>query len=82
MTKIMLGRHDLEAAAEYLEQMAELEPLDAEAHRDLLAVWLAQGRRAEAARRYAIYRTRMLREFGEEPEFQLQDLRPAARTGR
>jgi len=82
LTKIMLGRHNLEAAAEYLEQLAELEPLDAEAHRDLLAVWLAQGRRTEAARRYAIYRTRMLREFGEEPEFQLQDLRPASRTVR
>jgi DNA-binding SARP family transcriptional activator len=82
LTKIMLARHDLGATAEYLEQLAELEPLDAEAHRDLLAVWLAQGRRTEAARRYAIYRTRMLREFGEEPEFQLQDLRPAARTAR
>jgi DNA-binding SARP family transcriptional activator len=82
LTKIMLGRHDLDAAAEYLEQLAELEPLDAETHRDLLAVWLAQGRRAEASRRYAIFRTRMLREFGEEPEFQLQDLRPAARASR
>jgi DNA-binding SARP family transcriptional activator len=81
LTKIMVSRHDLEAAAEYLEQLAELEPLDAEANRDLLAVWLAQGRRTEAARRYAIYRTRMLREFGEEPEFQLADLRPAARIG-
>src|SRR5436190_21141691 len=80
LTKIMLARHDLEAGSEYLEQMAELEPLDAESHRDLLAVWLAQGRRTEAARRYAIYRTRILREFGDEPEFQLADLRPAART--
>ena len=79
LTKVMLGRHELEAAAEYLEQLAELEPLDGEAHRDLLAVWLAQGRRTEAARRYAIYRSRILREFGEEPEFQLADLRPAAR---
>jgi DNA-binding SARP family transcriptional activator len=63
-----------------LEQLAELEPLDGEVHRDLLAVWLAQGRRTEAARRYAIYRARILREFGDEPEFQLADLRPAART--
>src|SRR5436190_19279399 len=80
LTKIMLARHDLEAGSEYLEELAELEPLDAESHRDLLAVWLAQGRRTEAARRYAIYRTRILREFGDEPEFQLADLRPAART--
>jgi DNA-binding SARP family transcriptional activator len=79
LTKIMLRRGDLAAASEYLEQLAELEPLDGEAHRDLLAVWLAQGRRTEAARRYAIFRTRTLREFGEEPEFQLADLRPAAR---
>jgi DNA-binding SARP family transcriptional activator len=82
LTKIMLGRHELDAAAEYLEQLAELEPLDGEAHRDLLAVWLAQGRRAEAARRYAIYRARILREFGEEPEFQLADLRPASQIQR
>jgi DNA-binding SARP family transcriptional activator len=79
LTKIMLACHDLGSAAEYLEQLAELEPLDSEAHRDLLAVWLAQGRRTEAARRYAIFRTRTLREFGEEPDFQLADLRPAAR---
>lgn len=82
LTKVMLARHELDAAAEYLEQLAELEPLDAETNRDLLAVWLAQGRRPEASRRYAIYRTRMLREFGEEPEFQLADLRPAARAAR
>src|SRR4051812_29394748 len=80
LTKVMLAKHELDAAAEYLEQMAELEPLAGETHRDLLAVWLALGRRTEAARRYAIYRTRILREFGEEPEFQLADLRPAART--
>lgn len=79
LTKIMMARHELPAASEYLEQLAELEPLDGEIHRDLLAVWLAQGRRTEAARRYAIFRTRTLREFGEEPEFQLSDLRPAAR---
>ncbi len=82
LTKIKLADHDLAAAGEYLEQLAELEPLDAETHRDLLAVWLAQGRRTEASRRYAIYRTRVLREFGEEPEFELADLRPAARTSR
>jgi DNA-binding SARP family transcriptional activator len=82
LTKIMVKRHDLVAASEYLEQLAELEPFDGETHRDLLAIWLAQGRRTEAARRYAIFRTRTLREFGEEPEFQLADLRPAARIER
>ncbi|HEX4717639.1 MAG TPA: BTAD domain-containing putative transcriptional regulator [Thermoleophilaceae bacterium] len=82
LTKIAMARRELDAAAEYLEQLAELEPLDGETHRDLLAVWMAQGRRTEAARRYAIYRTRILREFGDEPDFQLADLRPAARSTR
>ena len=47
--------------------------------KSLARLYREQGRRTEAARRYAIFRTRTLREFGEEPDFQLADLRPAAR---
>ena len=57
-----------------LEQLAELEPYDAEVHRQLLTAWLRLGRRTEAARRYTSFRMRMLREFGEEPDFELADL--------
>lgn len=66
---------DVRAAAGHLERLAELEPFDAEVHRDLFSSWLAQGRRTEAARGYAALRTRLLREFGEEPEFDLAGLR-------
>jgi DNA-binding SARP family transcriptional activator len=65
-------------AADYLERLAQLEPFDAAVHRDLFAAWLAQGRRTEAARGYAAFRTRVVREFGEEPDFDLAALKPAA----
>jgi DNA-binding SARP family transcriptional activator len=66
---------NLPAAAAHLERLAELEPFDSDLHRKLLEVWLAQGRRTEAARRFAAFRVRMQREFGEEPEFTLAELR-------
>ena len=51
-----------------------LEPLDIEIQRQLIEIWLRQGRRSEAARRYEVLRTRTMREFGEEPGFSLADL--------
>jgi DNA-binding SARP family transcriptional activator len=84
LTQLMLEKRDLGEAAASLEQLAELEPFDADVHRQLLMVWLAQGRRTEAARRYAAFRMRMLREFGEEPGFELAELsaRAPAAAGR
>jgi DNA-binding SARP family transcriptional activator len=67
---------DRAAAAGYLQRLAELEPFDAEVHRELFTAWLMQGRRTEAARGYAALRARLLREFGEEPDFDLAGLRP------
>jgi DNA-binding SARP family transcriptional activator len=75
LARIMLGRRDLGAAATALERLAEMEPFDVDTHRALIAVWLAQGRRTDAARRYAAYRARMAREFGEEPGFTLANAR-------
>ena len=57
-----------------MEQLAELEPYDTEVQRELLTVWLRLGRRTEASRRYTAFRMRMLREFGEEPGFELAEL--------
>ena len=42
--------------------------------RQLIEIWLQQGRRSDAVRRYDVLRTRTLREFGEEPGFTLSDL--------
>jgi DNA-binding SARP family transcriptional activator len=75
LSRIRLDRNDLAGAAAALGRLAELEPYDADAHRSLLAVWIAQGRRTEATRRYAAYKARMAREFGEEPGFELSEAR-------
>jgi DNA-binding SARP family transcriptional activator len=74
LATLLAKRGDIEAAAEPLEQLAELEPYDAEVHKQLLTAWLRLGRRTEAARRYTAFRMRMLREFGEEPDFELAEL--------
>ncbi|MEX2195980.1 MAG: BTAD domain-containing putative transcriptional regulator [Thermoleophilaceae bacterium] len=70
---------ELPAAGAHLERLAALEPFDADVHRDLFAVWLTQGRRTEAARGFTAFRMRVLREFGEEPGFDLATLAPLVR---
>jgi len=75
IVRLRLARGDLREAASALERLADLEPYDVDTHKSLLAVYIAQGRRTEAARRYAAYKARMSREFGEDPEFALADVR-------
>ena len=62
---------DLEGATEQLQRLAELEPLDMDVQRDLLALLLRRGRHADAARRHELTRRRYLKTFGEEPPFDL-----------
>ena len=45
---------DEDAAAEHLQRLVELEPLDLEAQRELLALMLRRGRHSEALRRYEL----------------------------
>src|SRR5919197_908216 len=68
------GTGDLETAYRHLRRLAELEPLDTDVQRELLAVCLRRGRRTEAARRYHALRVRTMRELGQEPAFSLADL--------
>ena len=65
---------DDEAAAEHLQRLAELEPLDLEVQRELIALLLRRGRHSEALRRYELVRRRYRRAFGAEPGFALADL--------
>jgi DNA-binding SARP family transcriptional activator len=82
LATLFAKRGNIHGAAELLEQLAELEPYDADVHKQLLTAWLRVGRRTEASRRYTAFRMRMLREFGEEPDFDLAELTVtnAART--
>lgn len=77
LVRLLLAAGALDGAAGALERLAELEPFDGDVHRELLAVWLALGRRSEASRRYSAFKARLAREFGEEPGFTLADARLA-----
>jgi DNA-binding SARP family transcriptional activator len=65
---------DEDAAAEHLQSLAELEPLDLEAQRELIGLMLRRGRHSEALRRYELLRLRYKRTFGSEPPFHLAQL--------
>ena len=67
---------DEDAAGEHLQRLAELEPLDMEAQRDLLALMLRRGRHSEALRRYELVRRRYRRTFGTDPALTLEGLLP------
>jgi DNA-binding SARP family transcriptional activator len=71
---------DAVAAIGYLERLAEIEPLDDDVERDLLATWLRLGRKSRAARHYRSFRVRLMRELGERPDFELAHLVAAGRS--
>jgi DNA-binding SARP family transcriptional activator len=65
---------DSEEAATYLQRLAEMEPLDVDVHRELIGIWLRQGRRSRAVRHYRAVQSRLMREFGERVNFDLAEL--------
>jgi DNA-binding SARP family transcriptional activator len=69
-----LREDDPEAAAGYLERLAQMEPFDGEVQRALLSMWVRQGRRSRAARHYRAFQHRLYQEFGERPAFSLSEL--------
>lgn len=81
LVRIDLGRENLAGAAGSLDRLAELEPYDVDVYKALLAVYIAQGRRSEASRRFQAFKVRMGREFGEDPGFELADVRLSDATG-
>jgi DNA-binding SARP family transcriptional activator len=76
LSGIALSHARLDAAERHLERLAAFEPFDNDIHRDLFRVYLSQGRRSEAARRFGTFRARIQREFRCEPGFRLGDLEP------
>jgi len=71
---IRLAAGDEESGAEHLLRLAELEPLDLAAQRELIALMLRRGRHSEALRRYELVRRRYRRTFACEPEFTLEEV--------
>lgn len=74
LAELSLATADEIAATACLRRLAEMRPLDADVHRRLLTVLLAQGRRSHAARCYEGFRARLARDFGVPPEFALADV--------
>jgi DNA-binding SARP family transcriptional activator len=65
---------DLDGATEQLSRLAELEQYDVDIQRALIALLLRRGRRAEAVRRYEVFRHRHRKAFAEDPGFDLADV--------
>src|SRR4029453_13264014 len=63
-----------DVAAGYLERLAQMEPFDGGVQRDLLSLWVRQGRISRAVRHYQAFQQRLLREFGGGPEFSLSEI--------
>ena len=72
--RLLEERGDVDQASGYLDQAAKMQPYDTDLERELMSLAVRSGRRSVALRRYAALRVRMLRQFGEEPDFDLGDL--------
>lgn len=69
-----LERSRPDLALGHSQRLAEMYPFDTDVQRELLALYVRLGRRSEAVRRYAELRVRLMTEFGERPEFELDEL--------
>ena len=76
-----LHADDPEVAAGYLERLAQMEPFDSGVQRELLSLWVRQGRISRAVRHYQAFQQRLLREFGGRPEFSLSEIVVPSGTG-
>jgi DNA-binding SARP family transcriptional activator len=80
LSEVKVVSGDLEGATEHLQRLAELEPLDMDIQRDLLAMLVRRGRHAEAHRRHDLVRRRYRKTFGQDPPFDLSDISDATGT--
>lgn len=74
LAELRLRANDLDTAIGYMERLADMEPFDSGIQRQLITLLLAQGRRSRAIRQYQTFQMRVVRGFGEAPDFQLADL--------
>ena len=75
LVELRLADGDFDLATRQARRLAEMEPYDSDVQRQYIELCLDRGRRTEAIRRYDLFRRRLVREFGDEPDFKLDDLR-------
>ena len=78
LAQLKIEADDLDAGGEHLQRLAELEPYDMDAQRQLLSLLMRRGRHADALRRFEVVRRRYKRAFGEEPDLVLAELSSGA----
>jgi DNA-binding SARP family transcriptional activator len=78
--EIALAHGDSDEALAHYKRIADMYPFDTAVQRKVIALYLREGRRSDAVRRYNELRMRMVREFGAGPEFELADLAGTARA--
>jgi DNA-binding SARP family transcriptional activator len=66
---------DLDTAAGHARRLAAMEPFDMDVQRDFIEICLSRGAGARRCAATAIVRKRVKREFGQDPDFTLGDLR-------
>ncbi len=74
LVELLLADDELELAARQSRRLAEMEPYDTDVQRRYIELCLRRGKRTEAMRRFELFRKRLAREFGDEPDFDLGDL--------
>lgn len=74
LAELYLAAGDASTATLCLRRLAEMRPFDADTHRRLLVVLLAQGRRSHARRCYQAFCERLERDFATSPGYALADL--------
>ncbi len=74
ISEIHLASGEIDAAAEYLGRLAQVDPYDVDIQRQLIGLYLGAGRRSQAVRRYERLRQQMQTAFGETLSFALSDI--------
>ena len=74
LLELELRRDANETALTHARDLAEMEPFDGDVQRTLLRLCMLVGRHGEAVRRHDLYRNRLRRHFGQEPDFTLAEL--------
>lgn len=74
-------RRELGSALDYARRLVEMDRYDSDVQLRVIRLCLRCGRRSEAARRFGAFRSLLLRDFGEEPEFDLASAASADTAG-
>jgi DNA-binding SARP family transcriptional activator len=82
LARLYKAAGDARTATSCLHRLAEMRPLDVDAHRRLIATLLSQGRHSHASRCYRAFCGRLWRELSRVPDFTLTDLTPEGATAR